>query len=77
MVAYNLMALFKFVALQSNKNSTLKTLKVYCFALGSWLSNHSNKTKLKISLPQKRRPWMNSIFETIEKSFPPFEYSNA
>ena len=77
MVAYNLMALFKFVALQSHKSATLKTLKLYCFAVGSWITNHSNKTILKISLPQKRRAWLDGIFEAINQNAPPFSFSNA
>ena len=31
----NLMSLFRYFALNHHKRSTLKTLKVYCFALGS------------------------------------------
>lgn len=77
MVAYNLMALFKFVALQSHKNATLKTVKLYCFALGSWITNHSNKTTLKISLPTKRRAWLTGIFDAISQNAPPYSYSNA
>jgi hypothetical protein len=77
MVAYNLMALFKIAALQSHKNSTLKTLKLYCFALGSWVSRHAHKQTLKISLPQKRRQWMVGIFTAINNLSPPFDYSNA
>ena len=77
MVAYNLMALFKFVALQSHKNATLKTVKLYCFALGSWISNHSNKSILKISLPSKRRTWMTGIFDAVHQNAPPYSYSNA
>lgn len=77
MVAYNIMALFKFVALQSNKNATLKTVKLYCFALGAWLSNHSNKTTLKISLPQKRRQWMDGIFNNINQYSGLNHFSNA
>lgn len=77
MVAYNLMALFKFVALQSHKSATLKTLKLYCFALGSWITNHGNKTTLKISLPTKRRAWLTGIFDAISQNAPPYSYSNA
>ena len=77
MVAYNLMALFKFVALQSHKNATLKTVKLYCFALGSWITNHGNKTTLKISLPTKRRKWLTGIFDAISQNAPPYSYSSA
>lgn len=34
MVSYNLMSLFRYFALNHHKKATLKTLKVYCFALG-------------------------------------------
>lgn len=54
MVAYNLMSLFRHFALNHNNKATLKTLKVYCFALGAWTVNHANKTVLKISLPTKK-----------------------
>ena len=77
MVAYNIMSLFRFFALQSHKNSTLRTLKVYCFALGSWSVNHSNRKVLKIALNTKRRPWLDGIFAKVENLSPPFQYSNA
>jgi len=77
MIAYNIMSLFRFFALQSHKKSTLKTLRSYCFALGAWTVNHSNKTVLKIALPVKRRPWMEGIFSTIHTKPPPFRFSNA
>ena len=77
MIAYNIMSLFRFFALQSHKTATLKTLRSYCFALGAWTVNHSNKTVLKISLPVKKRSWMMGIFARIEKNPPPFQFSNA
>jgi len=54
MVAYNLMSLFRHFALNHNNKATLKTLKVYCLALGSWTVNHANKTVMKIVLPTKK-----------------------
>ena len=77
MVAYNLMSLFRHFALNHHKRATLKTLKLYCFALGAWTVNHANQKVLKIALPAKRRPWMNGIFEQIKNTSPPFQYSNA
>jgi hypothetical protein len=77
MVAYNIMSLFRFFALQSHKKSTLKTLKVYCFALGAWTVNHSNKKVLKIALPVKRRRWMDGIFNQISSFEAPVLYSIA
>ena len=77
MVAYNLMSLFRHFALNHNNKATLKTLKVYCFALGAWTVNHANKTVLKISLPTKKRAWMDGIFAQTRSLSPPFNYSNA
>jgi len=48
MVAYNMMSLFRFSALQSGNRMTLSTLRSYCFALGAWTSNHSNRKVLKV-----------------------------
>jgi hypothetical protein len=76
MVAYNLMSLFRHFALNHHNRATLKTLKLYCFALGAWTVNHANKKVLKIALPVKRRPWMSGIFEQIKNTSPPFQYSN-
>ena len=72
MAAYNIMSLFGFFALQSHKKSTLKTLRAYCFALGAWTANHSNKKVLKIALPVKRRQWMDCIFSKIQNIETPF-----
>jgi len=36
------------------------------FALGSWTTNHANDRVLKISLLQKRRAWMDGLFENIK-----------
>jgi len=77
MVAYNLMSLFRHFALNHHNRATLKTLKSYCFALGAWKVSHANKEVLKISLPTKRRPWMDGIFRQIKNLSPPFDYSNA
>lgn len=44
MMAYNIMALFKHEVLGSNMR--LSTLRSYCFALGSWISEHANQNKL-------------------------------
>lgn len=76
MVAYNLMSLFRHFALNHHKRATLRTLKVYCFALGAWTVNHANRRVLKIALPAKRRPWLDGIFSQIHNLSPPFNYSN-
>lgn len=76
MVAYNLMSLFRHFAINHHNRATLKTLKAYCFALGAWKVNHANRQVLEISLPVKRRPWMDSIFSQIQNLRLPFSYSN-
>ncbi len=72
MMAYNIMALFKHQVL--NSTMQLKTLRAYCFALGSWVTNHSNEKVLNISLPQKRRAWMDGLFENIKQNELPYNY---
>lgn len=73
MMVYNIMALFKHQVV--NSNMMLSTLRFYCFALGSWITEHSNKKTLKISLPQKRRAWMDGLFENVKQSQMPFKYT--
>ncbi|SHJ56531.1 hypothetical protein SAMN04488028_101521 [Reichenbachiella agariperforans] len=63
-------------ALNHHNRATLKTLKSYCFALGAWTVNHTNKKLLKISLLVKKRPWMDGIFSQINNLSPPFKYPN-
>lgn len=77
MVGYNLMSLFRHFALNHHNRATLKTLKSYCFALGAWTVDHANKKVLKISLPVKKRPWLDGIFSQIDILTSPFQYSNA
>ena len=73
MMAYNIMALFKHQVL--NSTMQLKTLRAYCFALGSWVTNHSNQDVLNIALPQKRRAWMDGLFDNIKNSSIPYKYT--
>lgn len=77
MMAYNLISLFRHFALNHHNTATLATLKSYCFALGAWKVTHANKTVLKISLPVKKRPWLDGLFSKIEAINGHFKYSNA
>lgn len=70
--AYNIMALFKHQVLQTRMQ--LSTLRAYCFALGSWISKHANENVLNISLPVKRRAWMDGLFENIKQSQKPYKF---
>lgn len=77
MVAYNLISLFRHFALNQHNRATHSTLKSYCFALGAWTVSHANKKVLKISLPAKKRPWLDGLFAKIEALNGNFSYSNA
>jgi len=77
MVAYNLISLFRHFALNEHNKATHSTLKSYCFALGAWTVNHANKKTLKISLPVKKRVWLDGLFAKIEALNGNFSYSNA
>ena len=77
MVAYNLMMLFQHFGLNQGKIKTLKTLRSQCFAIGAWTAKHANKCVLKLSLPQKKRRWMDSLIAHIDQLSLPFEFSNA
>jgi len=72
MIAYNILALFKHQILQTKMQ--LKTLRAYCFAIASWITNHSNQRVLNLSLPAKRRAWMDRLFENIRNSELPYRY---
>ena len=72
MAAYNIMALFKHQILQTTMQ--LSTLRAYCFALGSWITNHANERVLNISLPKKRRAWMDGLFENVKKAQKPYRF---
>ena len=77
MVAYNLMSLFRHFGLNSHNQATLGTLRSYCFALGGWISQHARKQVLKLSLPRKKRPWMDAILHKIDSLAAPLAYSTA
>jgi hypothetical protein len=77
MIAYNLISLFRHFALNQHNRATHSTLKSYCFALGAWTVSHANKKTLKISLPVKKRPWLDGLFAKIEALNGNFSYSNA
>lgn len=77
MVAYNLMMLFQHTALNQKHTRTLKTLKSQCFAIGAWTAEHARKTVLKLSLPEKKRPWMENIVSNIEQITIPIHIANA
>jgi hypothetical protein len=62
MVSYNLMALFKLVALQTKANERVTTIRLKCFSIGSWIVKSGRKEILKMSVAMKKRVWMDGLF---------------
>ena len=77
MVSYNLLSLFRQVILRERRQSTLRTLRFKCFALGAWITERAHQRTLKIALAQKRRPWMDGLFDITHSIAPPFLNPNA
>jgi len=77
MVAYNLMALFKHMVLQTKQHQQLKTLRFQCFAIGAWVSKNSAKHILNLAVVQQKRAWMDGLFLNISKIPPQYHFSNA
>jgi len=62
-VAYNLMSLFKHVTTQTTAQQRLHTIRIKCFAVGSWIVKQGNKKILKIALRMEKRPWMDGLLK--------------
>lgn len=77
MVAYNLLSLFRQIVLRQRNHSTLATLRFKCFALGAWVTAHSGKRILKLSIARQRRSWLDGLFDIVRANQPPFTFSNA
>jgi len=77
MVAYNLLSLFRQIALRERRQSTLSTLRFKCFALGAWITKHSRQKVLKIALAREKRAWLDGLFDIMGSTAPPFTGSNA
>jgi len=77
MIAYNLMSLFRHMVLQTKTQPTLSTLKFKCFAIGSWITTHSGKRILKLSVSGRKRAWLEGLFSKAMDIDPPFVISNA
>jgi len=76
-VAYNLMSLFRQIILREKRQSTLKTLRFKCFALGAWITERSRQRTLEIVLAQKRRPWLEGLFDITQSITAPYLKPNA
>jgi hypothetical protein len=65
LLAYNLMSVFRQALLKAPQAVRLSTMRFQCFALGSWIGRNARKRIQRISLPGRRRPWFEGLFETI------------
>ena len=74
MVAYNLLALFRHQVLQSG--SRLSTLRAHCFAIGSWITSHSNQRVLNLSVAKQKRQWMDGLFTKVRQTAPPYRFES-
>jgi len=77
LVAYNVMALFRLIALKDKKARRMATLYLKCIALGSWTISKHRKTVLKLSIPLKKRDWIVGLFKNISDFSPPINFSIA
>lgn len=77
MIAHNLMALFRLQALNNRHLPTLSTIRFQCIAIGSYLIRKTRKTKLKLSAREKRRDFLEQLFQKITSLVNPFELSIA
>jgi len=49
MISYNVMALFKLVAVQSKANQRVTTIRLKCFSIGSWIVKSGRNEVLNMS----------------------------
>ncbi len=77
MIAYHLLSLFRYIVLQTQRQQTLSTLRFKCFASGSWISTHSGKKVLKLSVSGAKRQWIDDLFSKVTSFESPFLVSNA
>jgi hypothetical protein len=76
MVAHNLMSLFKLSLLRHKKHlPTLSTLNFQCIAIGSYLRKSARKKILKLSVRDKRKQFIESLFSKLHGLGPPFQFS--
>jgi hypothetical protein len=62
-VAYNLMSLYKHVTTQTQSQQRLHTIRINCFAVGSWIVKQGNKKILKLAVRMEKRAWMDGLLK--------------
>jgi len=77
MVAHNLMSLFRLQVLNQKHHPVLSTMRFQCIAIGSYLVKSSRKTTLLLSAREKRKQFLEGLFDKVSNLSPPFQISNA
>jgi hypothetical protein len=77
LLSYNIMAIFRLVALQDKKARRMATLYFKCIALGSWIVSKQRKKVLMLSVPEKKRGWIDGLFRNLADFHTPFPVSIA
>ena len=70
--SYNLMALFRQVILKADSVPMLSTLRLKCFAIGSYLRTKGREKILMLSVKMERRAWMDGLFSELATFTQPF-----
>ena len=76
-VAYNIMSYFRNTVDVSKVTPTLSTLKFNCIAVGAYLVTSGRQKKLVIAAHQKKRDYMEEIFERLSHYDPQKSNSTA
>jgi len=69
-VLKDILSLMRQMVLQENRQSTLKILKLKCFALGSWIAKGSRGKVLRISTSGRKKEWLEGLFSKVEELSP-------
>ncbi len=77
LLSYNIMALFRLVALKDKKARRMATLYFKCIAIGSWVVKKQRRKVLKLSVPVKKRGWIDGLFQNLLDFDPSIRISNA
>jgi hypothetical protein len=64
-LAYNIISLFRQVSSEKPKQHRLQTLRLNCYAVGAWMTKKGNSKILKLTVPIKKRKWMDGKANNI------------
>lgn len=70
--AYNLMSLFRQIAMKSDVVNTLSTIRFRCFAIGSYIKKKGRERILMLSVKLPKRCWMDGLFSEVANLTQPF-----